>query len=324
MAIPVRSETLDLEQLARELVRHWRGERTQLQASVDLGLSSNVFSSWERGAAWPSASRALTAAMQAGRPVQRLVALARGDWGEDTPVQSPDGVALFLNAILGREPVGEIAARAGLSRHALSRYLNARAQPSLLSLLSIARATRRLRPLIEILADPEQLPSLAELWAEHRRTTEVYANSPLCGDVHLMLYLEAYHRLPQHQPGWIAERLSLSLEEEQGALDSLVLAGIVEWTGTHYRCIPVDVLVDVSDVDRQRRLHEDWHRRQLWVGEQQHYTSRVALMSRTELKRLERILNQTREQVNEVLHNTDEVEEMVYLTLSLRRLTEPG
>jgi hypothetical protein len=50
-----------------------------------------------------------------------------------------------------------------------------------------------------------------------------------------LLEIPAYRELRKHQPGWIAERAGISLDEERATLELLVEAGQVQRGRTHYR-----------------------------------------------------------------------------------------
>ncbi len=195
-------------QLSRELVRHWRGERTQLQASIDLGYRSNVFSSWERGRTWPAAHVALGLASSVGHPVEKLGRLTSVDWLDRISMSSMEGVALFLDRLIGNKPMREVAENSNFSRHALSRYLNARAALPLPTFLSLLGLASRLLTVLPSLCDPASLPSLSVFWTRHSIRRSLHAHDPLAGEALLALNLDSYRALPCHRPGWLAEQLS--------------------------------------------------------------------------------------------------------------------
>lgn len=315
--------TYDWAELSQQLVRWWRGEKTQLEASVELGLRSNVFSGWERGAAQPRGSLALRCARYAGRPVDDLIRLLGGRWSEDIPLDSREGVALLTGAIVGKRTVREVAEQAGLSRHALARYANAQAEAPLSALLAVIATTGKLRPVLEILCEPAELPLLASTWAEHALADPVFENAPQDSDVYLLLYLDAYAALPAHQPGWIASRLGLSLEEEQASLQALLARGLVELVDGRYEPVPEQVGHFFEPDAEQRLRKRAWMRRRIFQGRLRHQNMSIGLVTQAEALRIKRILVECTEEVNRILTLSEGREEAITITVGLRTLAGP-
>ena len=57
---------VDIERIARGLLRELRGRRSQVQWSRRLGYRSNVAYAWESGRRWPTAAETLRAAGRSG------------------------------------------------------------------------------------------------------------------------------------------------------------------------------------------------------------------------------------------------------------------
>ena len=289
--------------------------------SVALGYRSNVLSNWERGVAWPSASRALAAAQLAGRDIDALGRLAGADWLDRVELASRDGVALILDRMLGHMPVRELSKRTGISPHALSRYLNAKSEASLPDFLLLIEVSGLLKETLSIIADPLQLPVVAAAWRSHLKATLTYANSPMAGDVHRAMHLKAYQALPVHRSGWFSRLLDLTLDEEKEAIRSLLQAGLIVMTAEgRYECVEPDV---VSQSRSAREPHQRaWMQRQLHVGESVLLSQTTALASSSEIRRIERIFRKASDQVRTILGDTTATDSMVRITLSITALPD--
>ena len=72
------------------------------------------------------------------------------------------------------------------------------------------------------------------------------------------LELRSYQRLPEHRPGYLAERLGISQAEELECLDALTRAKQIRWTGKHYRASRVLTVDTRSDPERNNALKRHW------------------------------------------------------------------
>ena len=124
---------LDHQDLARQLVRHLRGRRSQRALSRRLQYTTNVVYRWEHGRRWPTGAAFLWLALRTGRDVGALLdGFAPADWREPrVPPASPAAVAALMRALQGTTPATELAARMGRSRNALGRWLRGQAEPRL-------------------------------------------------------------------------------------------------------------------------------------------------------------------------------------------------
>ena len=314
----------DFDQLARELVRHWRGDRTQLQASTDLGFESNVLSSWETGRTQPAAHLGLRLARQAGRDLRPLAQWVGADWIERVPFDSREGVALFLNDLIGGLPLRVVTQQSGFSRHALGRYLNAQAQPSLSAFLRLVDLSGRLMLALSILSDPTQLPSASSIWNSREAHARVYVDAPLAGQVHLALSLDAYRALPEHRPGWLASLLSISLEEERRCLELLVDLGLAERGATHFVARAETVQFDLQESPQEVICRQQaWANRRFWEGVRVKRQVLSALVSEAEARRVERVLVQAAEEVRRITTTSEAAERMVFVSVAMNRYEPP-
>jgi DNA-binding phage protein len=213
------------ERLAAEFVRSVRGKRSQLAFSRRLRCKSNVVHSWECGRRWPAASRWLRACQRAGCDVRAaLTTFYRSEpaWLSEVDVDSPAGIARLLGDLKGNTKLGEVASRSGLSRFAVSRYLKSQAEPRLPDFLRLVDAlSARLPDFLAAFVDPESLPSLTKQWRQLQAARRSAYDLPWSHAVLRVLETEQYARAGNHQPGWVAQRLGISSEEEAACLAAL-------------------------------------------------------------------------------------------------------
>src|SRR5687767_239982 len=126
--------TLDFEQISREFLVAIRGERSQLAWSRRLGYRSNVAYAWESGRRWPTAAETLRACARAGIDVRAALEKFYGQappWLDEQDLTTPQSAAQLLEDLRGSTPILGLAARTGLSRYSISRWLSAQTQPRL-------------------------------------------------------------------------------------------------------------------------------------------------------------------------------------------------
>ncbi|HTV25205.1 MAG TPA: DUF4423 domain-containing protein [Polyangiaceae bacterium] len=229
---------MDYEQMAAELIRALRGKRSQLAFSRRLGFRTNVVHTWEAQRRWPTASRSLAVAQRAG--VDPRAALTRfyrtvPAWFAALSPASPEFVARFLTDLRGRATIGDVAQRAGKSRFAVARWLKGEAEPRLPDFLRLIEAmSLRVLDFVAAFVDPRRLPSIERRWHKLEAGRRAAFELPWSHAVLRVLELERYQNGP-HRPGFIAEQLGISLEEEQRCVEALATSGQLDWDGTRYR-----------------------------------------------------------------------------------------
>lgn len=255
------SVSVDYERVASELIRALRGKRSQTAFSRRLGSRANVVYTWESGRRFPTAAKALWAASRAGVDVKGAIARfyrTPPEWLGSLDVFSGAGVARLLDDLRGRTPIGDIAARAGRSRFAVSRWLRGEAEPRLPDFLRLVEATS-LRGLdfVATLADPSRMPSIAAAWSELQQARRAAYEMPWSQAILRVLELEGEDA---HVPGAIAERLGISAEEEERCLDMLERTGQVRRAGERYVVANVQAVDTRQNPDAGRRLKGFWSR----------------------------------------------------------------
>ena len=137
----------------------------------------------------------------------------------------------------------KLAERTGFSRYAISRWLSGQTEPRLPDYFRLFEAaSTRLLDLASALVDSAELPTVVEqIRMQELRRRGAY-ELPWTQAILRAIELESYQQLPAHQPGWIAKRLGVSMEEEARCFEFLSDTGQVSWSGTHYqgRTVAVD------------------------------------------------------------------------------------
>jgi transcriptional regulator with XRE-family HTH domain len=245
--------TTDYEALASELIRALRGNRSQVAFSRRLGRASNVVYAWESGRSFPTAAEMLRAAALRGHDLRAIferfcaerAPSFLAEWnGRD--LAEPAAVAALLRALKGSVSISELARRAGAQRTQVSRWLSGDTEPRLPDFLRMLDATAR--GTAAFLAGFVPLRDLPSLQAERARRDAIRAflEHPAVYAVAVALGLEAYRKLPRHQPGWLAERLGIHPASEELALSLLRDAGAIRWDGRRW-IIADDFALDARD-----------------------------------------------------------------------------
>src|SRR4051794_28830135 len=116
-----------MEQTARELLRALRGPRSQVAFARRLGYKANPIADWEAGRRFPTALETF----RAYEKVTGDIEAAFSRFHPSTLARQSDGmldIAAWLSGLRGSASAQDIAARAKLSRHQVSRWLRGQTQ----------------------------------------------------------------------------------------------------------------------------------------------------------------------------------------------------
>lgn len=212
---------MDYDSAAKELVRALRGRHSQAAMRRRLKRSSNVLHAWETGTRYPRASDLLQLLQLSGRPPLALLnrfAPCRG--------ASPRTLATsWLQGLVRGRSQAELSRALGVNRNTMARWLAGTTEPRLPQLLAFVEATtQRLLDFLSEVAGPQPLPSVAAAQADLQLQRGLAYNRPWSHAVLRVLELEAYRSLPRHEPGFIAARLGITLDEEEQCLSALLRA----------------------------------------------------------------------------------------------------
>jgi transcriptional regulator with XRE-family HTH domain len=223
-----------MNDVASQLLRALRGRRSQVAFSRRLRYRSNVAADWEQGRRFPTAGELVRACAVVGVDVA-------GGFARFHPAAaavfsaSDEGIAAWLEALRGQSAIQDIAARTGLSRHALGRWLSGRTRPRLPDFLLLVDAlTGRVQDLVAELVDIEQVPALAERRRRAAASRRVGIEEPWTLPVLLALETAGYAALSAHDTGWLSRLLGLPVARVAGCLERLEEAGVIQRRGSHY------------------------------------------------------------------------------------------
>jgi transcriptional regulator with XRE-family HTH domain len=316
---------LDFERLAAELLRALRGDRSQAAFARRLKYKSNIIYSWESGRAFPTAARSLWAAERVGVDVRAaLLSFLRQEpaWFELYGPTDPLGVAALLNDLRGRTPVGDLAKAADRSRFAVARWLKGTAEPRLPDFLRLVEtSTLRVLDLVALLADPRELPSVAERWTQLEAARRSAFEQPWTQAIMRCLELQSYRSFDTHPDGWIAAQLGIDATAERDALTLLLESGQVLSRGGKY--FPSG---DPNTVDTRRtpevaqRLRVFWSEvatARLTRGGEGLFAYNVFSVSNADLERIRELHKAYYQEVRSIVAQSDPVDRVALLNLQL-------
>ncbi|MDP2313827.1 MAG: DUF4423 domain-containing protein [Pseudomonadota bacterium] len=259
-----------------------------------LGFSTNVVYTWEAGrrsapftALWRVAARVGVALDEV---MARFLTVVPESLSAET-IETDAGCAAFLRELRGEQSLLALSEATGCSRHALSRWLSGRAEPTLGQALAfIEAATHRALDFVACFVDPATLPSASEPWrvlTARRAITFAHPRSPA---ILRALELTEYRALPTHETGWIAARLGVPVEEEVRCLGALVEAGLIRREVEHYVGLAVTVDTRPGPEPSRRAVKRHWAQvglERLEAGSPGLYSYNVIGVSRADLARIE-------------------------------------
>jgi transcriptional regulator with XRE-family HTH domain len=253
---------MDHETLAKQLIRALRDRRSQVAFSRRLGFRTNVLYAWESGRRWPTAATFLVAARKVGIDVEEGLTRffpARPAWMDQVELPTPEGVAALLGELRQHEPIVEIARRAGRSRYAVARWLSREAEPRLPDFLRMVEAcSLRLLDFVAIFTDPAALDATRAAWRTLDAQRRAVYEEPWLPAILLALELPGYAGLPRHEPGWIARRLGIPIEDEARCLRRLTDTGQIHMRRGRFRVSAVQTVDTRPDPDAENQLKRFW------------------------------------------------------------------
>jgi transcriptional regulator with XRE-family HTH domain len=320
---------LDFEGLAADFIRALRGRRSQAALSRRLGFSTNVLYAWESGRRWPTAAVVLQAAQRLRFDVKALLRrfFARAPaWLEPIDVTSPAGIAQLLEELRGKIPVVELARRTGTSRYAIARWLAGSAQPRFPDFLRLFEgASLRVLDFVALFHDPLALPAAAPAWrALQAHRTAVY-EFPWISAVLGALELRDYTALRRHQPGWIAQRLGISLDEEERCLEVLARTGQIVRRGHRWQLGHSQTVDTRQDAGAERKLKEWWAElgvTRLRAGAPGQFSFNVFAVSEADFERLRELHQSYFRQLRSIVAESTPSERIVVANVQLFPLDE--
>ncbi|MDD9966559.1 MAG: DUF4423 domain-containing protein [Myxococcales bacterium] len=324
---------LDFEQVSAELLRALRGRRSQEAFARRIGSRSHTIYTWESGRNFPTAARMFEVAALSGvdlpAALRRFYRRPPGIL-HDLDVTTPPGVARLLDNLRGTTTIQAVASTAGRSRYAISRWLQAKAQPRVPDFLRVVEAvSRRAVDFVTCLVDPEDLPSVASQFRALEAMRKAAYDLPWSHAFLRALELADYVRLPRHEPGWLARRLGLPEEMEAQCLRLLEDGGQIALQDGHYQPVGVGLVDTGRDPAGARRLRLFFSqaattRLQTAPGPTASSAYNLFGISRADLERLRDLQRAYFRQMRAIIAESSPVEAIVLANMQLVELADAG
>lgn len=313
--------TVDCRIAAAQVLRALRGRRSQRAFSRRLGYRSNVAHDWETGRRMPTAPATLRACHRLGVKVldaferfQPACAKALGG--------GPDfDVAAWLSELAGSLAVAELAARSGLSRYAVGRNLRGTTKPKLDDFITLVEAiSGRASDLVQELVPITEVPELLDVARQRAAAKRLAFEQPWSAAVMRVLETSGYQSRGRHEPGYVASRLGLPIEQERALLAALKVAGVARLRDGRYevRELTVDTQASADDV---RALRAHWAtvglsrvqqpRAEDWLG------FNVISTSAHDLERVREVLRRAFREIRAIAAASQPAESVALLNLHL-------
>ncbi len=313
---------VDSRVAAAQFLRALRGRRSQRAFSRRLGYRSNVAHDWESGRRMPTAESTLRACGRlrvnvgaAFEAFQPACAEALGS--------GPDfDVAAWLSELAGSLSIAELAARSGLSRYAVGRYLRGVTRPKLDDFIALIEAiSGRASDLVQELVPIADVPELFDVARQRAAAKRVAFEEPWSAAVLRVLETDGYRAARSHRPGYIAGRLGLDAGREDTVLAALEAAGVAERRDGLYEVgepLTVDTQASADDV---RTLRTHWTavslervqepRNDDWLG------FNVLSSSTEDLERIRDVLRRAFREIRAIAASSQPAESVALLNLHL-------
>jgi hypothetical protein len=296
-----------VERASSQLLRALRGKRSQQAFARRLGYRANPITDWEHGRRYPTAREALRAAARTGKNV--VAAFER--FNPRVPLQlraAEFDVGNWLARLVGQTPISVLARTTGHSRSALARWLAGTSHPRLPDFLVLVDAlTGRAPELVAELVPIAEVPVLAARYESVRTAKRLALDEPWTEALLRLLEIDE-HASCVRQPGYFAERLGISLEDELRCLDALTRAAVVQRQGGRYSVRPLSV--DISgDPQALRQLRHHWSNvageRALQPRPRDWLAYNVLSCSESDLERIRELLSSTFREVRAIVASSE-------------------
>jgi transcriptional regulator with XRE-family HTH domain len=313
---------VDCRIAAAQILRALRGRRSQRAFSRRLGYRSNVAHDWESGRRMPTAPDTLRACHRLG--VNVLAAFERF---QPACAKALGGgpqfdVAAWLSELAGSLAIAELAARSGLSRYAVGRNLRGTTKPKLDDFIALVEAiSGRASDLVQELVPIGEVPELLDVARQRAAAKRLAFEQPWSAAMLRVLETSGYQARDPHEPGYIASRLGLDVEQERAVLAALEVAGVARIRAGRYEVgepLTVDTQASADDV---RGLRAHWARvglaRMQEPREQDWLGYNVISTSALDLERVREVLRRAFREIRAIAAASRPAESVALLNLHL-------
>jgi transcriptional regulator with XRE-family HTH domain len=244
---------MDWIMAAAQLLRALRGRRSQRAFSRRLGYRSNVACDWEAGRRLPTAVEALRACQRMRVDVAGAFTTFQPACAQALGARPPFQVDAWLRELAGSLTARELAARSGVPRLTLTRWLQGKTRPRLHAFLALVEAiSGRASDLVEALV------SVAAVHVQRAAARRLAFDDPWSAAVLRVLETAGYQRRVARDPGYIARRLCVEPEQVEATLARLEVAGLIQRQHGRYtigRPLTVDMQASADDM---RKVKSHW------------------------------------------------------------------
>jgi hypothetical protein len=318
---------MDVEVLARELVRAIRGRRGQVAFSRRIGCQSNVLYTWESGRRYPTAQRFLEVAQRGGVDVAAALARflrSRPAW-LDTEALAADGVPRLLAELKGNRTLSDIAHATSKSRFRVARWFAGQTEPRLPDFLLLVHATSyRLLDFVAAFVDPTIVPSIKAAWRELEAARQAAYTSPWCHVVLRLLETERFQQLSAVSAGQIASELGITTTEARAALELLETTDQIERRGSTFavkQVYNVDLAQDPEAVQKLKAWAAEIGLMRIKAGSEGLYSYNLFCVSEHDYAELQRLQRAYYRQLRAIVAESTPSERVVMANLQLFALS---
>ena len=310
-------------QLTSELIREFRGRRSQRRLSSRLGHQSNVLYRWEAGTRAPTVPEFFALCRLVGRdPVSACATFDRTAYAATVGDLQEARVGAFLRKLAGAHSITRVAEVMGRNRYVVSRIWADRTVPRIPDFLQLLEAvTHRMLDFVATLVDPSTLPAAAEGWARLQTYRRLAYDHPYSEAVVALLELDFVSGAPQ-PTGFIAKRLGISIDEEIRILAALETAGLAVRRGLRMEPVTASRYVDTrSDAAAFAQLKRFWaSEASSRLGDDNLCSYALLSISQDQLRRITEIFLESFETARAFGADPDPAERAVLLTVQLTSL----
>jgi hypothetical protein len=246
-------------------------------------------------------------------------------WPRTISPASQEGICRLLRDFQGGQSISELSQALGESRFVVSRWLSGRTEPRLNDFLKyIDKGSLRLLDFLEVMVSPARLPSAARSWQQLVLARELAYQAPWSHAVLRLLELDDYQKLERHQPGLIASRLGISLEEEERYLLLLRQSGQITRRKGRFYLKGSGVIDTRKDAARSRQIRAFWSRvaaDRIEKSARGEFAFNLFGVSRADLERIRALQQAYFRDIRNIIGRSQPVEEVVLMNLQLVPLT---
>ena len=318
-------ESVRMELAASQLLRAVRGRRSQTAFARRLGYRSNPVANWETARRFPTASETLRICRRARIDVQGAFErfLPAAATGRDVERD----LTGWLRDVKGTATILSVAARSGLSRFAVSRFMSGAGEPRLPDFLRLCEAmTGRASDLVAELVPIERVPALEGGYRMRKAARELAFEEPWTEAI--LRVLETAAPDAQASADWIAAELDIAPQVTERCLRQLEAAMLVAQVGDGYRATGALTVDTKAAPERVRTLNAHWAEVALArIAEPEpddQFGYNVFSVAEADLERIRGVLRASFREIRAIVAGSQTTEAVALLNLQLMRFGRAG